>query len=46
MLDWIRDSMLADGKISPEDMDLFHLTDDPADAVAMILAAEAEEAVG
>ena len=46
MLDWIRGTMLGEGKISPEDVDLFHLTDDPAEAVAMILAAEQEEAVG
>jgi uncharacterized protein (TIGR00730 family) len=46
MLDWIRDTMRAEGKISPEDMDLFHLTDDPAETVELILAAEDEEAVG
>jgi uncharacterized protein (TIGR00730 family) len=46
MLDWIRGTMLGEGKISAEDVDLFHLTDDPAEAVALILAAEQEEAVG
>jgi uncharacterized protein (TIGR00730 family) len=46
MLDWIGGTMLAEGKISPDDVDLFHVTDDPAEAVAMILRAEDEEAVG
>ena len=46
MIDWIRETMLAEGKISPEDMDLFHLTDDPEETVALILAEEDEEAVG
>jgi uncharacterized protein (TIGR00730 family) len=46
MLDWIRDTVLAEGKISPEDTELFHLTDDPEETVALILAAEDEEAVG
>jgi uncharacterized protein (TIGR00730 family) len=46
MIEWIRETMLAEGKISPEDMDLFHLTDDVDEAVALILATEDEEAVG
>jgi uncharacterized protein (TIGR00730 family) len=46
MLDWIRDTLLAEGKISPQDIDLFHVTDDPAEAVRMIVATEDEEAVG
>jgi uncharacterized protein (TIGR00730 family) len=29
LLDWIRERMLGEGKISPEDLDLFTLTDDP-----------------
>lgn len=36
LVEWIRDRMLAGGKISAEDMDLFTLTDDPAEAVAVV----------
>jgi uncharacterized protein (TIGR00730 family) len=43
MLDWIKGTVLADGKISPEDIELFHVTDDPAEAVAIIKASEREE---
>ncbi len=28
MIDWIRGDLLADGMISPDDLDLLHLTDD------------------
>jgi uncharacterized protein (TIGR00730 family) len=37
LVDWIRDTMLAEGKISPADLDLLHVTDDPAAAVARIV---------
>src|SRR5690606_13312320 len=37
LLDWIRDQMLAIGKISPQDLDLIHLTDDPQEAVQVIV---------
>ncbi len=30
LVDWLRERMLGEGKISPEDMDLFSVTDDPA----------------
>jgi uncharacterized protein (TIGR00730 family) len=36
LLDWIRGTLLEGGYISPEDPDLFLLTDDPAEAVAII----------
>ena len=29
LIEWIKDTMLAHGCISPEDLDLFHVTDDP-----------------
>ncbi len=37
LLTWVRGEMLADGMISPNDLDLLHVTDDPEDAVARVL---------
>ena len=37
MLDWIRDQLLADGMISPSDLELLHVTDDPKIAVQRVL---------
>jgi uncharacterized protein (TIGR00730 family) len=36
LLDWIAERPLATGKISPEDVSLLHVTDDVAEAVALI----------
>src|SRR6266568_3741442 len=37
LLDWFRDDLLRDGMISPDDLELLHVTDDPEDAVARVL---------
>ncbi len=37
LMDWIRDPLLARGMISPEDLDLLYVTDDPADAIETII---------
>jgi len=37
LLDWIRGRLLPDGMISPEDLELLEVTDDPGRAVALIL---------
>jgi hypothetical protein len=37
LLDWIHGRLLPDGLISPEDLELLELTDDPARAVALQL---------
>ena len=37
MLDWVRGEMLADGLVSPSDLELLHLTDDPEDAVQRVV---------
>ncbi len=37
--DWIRSSMLAEGKVSAKDPDLLHVTDSPEEAVAVIVEA-------
>jgi uncharacterized protein (TIGR00730 family) len=37
LLEWIRERLLTDGMISPEDLELLEVTDDPARAVALQL---------
>ena len=37
LLEWIREEVLELGLISPEDVDLLHVTDDPGDAVRLIV---------
>src|SRR5207302_5513507 len=39
MLDWLRERTLPEGLISPEDVDLLHVTDSPAEAVAQVVDA-------
>jgi uncharacterized protein (TIGR00730 family) len=41
LLDWVRNTMLDDGKIGPADLDLVFVTDDPEEAVRHIVAADA-----
>jgi uncharacterized protein (TIGR00730 family) len=38
MLDWMKETALQDGKISPEDLTIFTVTDDVDEAVSVILA--------
>ena len=37
LLDWFRDDLLADGMISPDDLELLHVTDDTEDAVDQVI---------
>ncbi len=37
LLVWVRNEALADGMISPEDVELVHVTDDPDEAVRLVL---------
>jgi uncharacterized protein (TIGR00730 family) len=39
LLDWLRGTVLADGKISPADLDMLTLTDDVEEAVAIMASA-------
>ena len=39
LLEWVRGEALADGMISTEDVELLHVTDDPAEAVRVIVDA-------
>jgi len=41
LLDWVRSSALADGMVSPEDLELLTLTDEPRVAVETVLEAYA-----
>ncbi|GGK68906.1 cytokinin riboside 5'-monophosphate phosphoribohydrolase [Planomonospora parontospora subsp. parontospora] len=41
LLDWIRTTLVSTGKISPADVDLIQVTDDPAEAVRIIAEADA-----
>jgi uncharacterized protein (TIGR00730 family) len=45
LLDWVRTSMLAHGTVSEADLDLLTVTDDVAEAVAVIQAADAARAL-
>jgi predicted Rossmann-fold nucleotide-binding protein len=38
LLDWMRREMLEDSLISPEDVELLHLTDDPKEAVELVVS--------
>jgi uncharacterized protein (TIGR00730 family) len=37
LLDWVGDELIDHGMISPEDVELLHVTDDPAEAVQLIV---------
>ena len=39
LVNWLRDSMCAQGKIDPKDLDIFHVTDDPREALAIVTRA-------
>ncbi|MER0242537.1 TIGR00730 family Rossman fold protein [Streptomyces sp. HSW2009] len=36
LVDWMRDTLIAQGKASPRDLDLFHISDDVDEAVALV----------
>jgi uncharacterized protein (TIGR00730 family) len=38
LLVWLREEMLDDGLISPEDVELLYLTDDPSEAVELVVS--------
>ena len=43
LLDWLRDTVLAEGKISASDLDLLTLTDDVDEAVRLMVEASAKD---
>ena len=42
LLDWVRGRLVPDGMVSPDDLELLTVTDDPAEAVERVLASFAE----
>jgi uncharacterized protein (TIGR00730 family) len=38
LLDWVREEMLDDGLISPQDLELLMVTDDPEKAVELVVS--------
>src|SRR5882672_9026469 len=40
LLDWTREFALEEGKISPQDLDLLHLTDSPSEIVEIIIKSQ------
>ena len=36
LLDWVKGTVLKEGKISPDDLDILHITDDPDDIIKTI----------
>ncbi len=42
LLEWLRNTVAADGKIKPADLDLLSITDDPHEAVALATAFRAD----
>jgi len=38
LTDWIEDTLLSGGMVSPDDLDLLHVTDDPEDAVERVVS--------
>ena len=44
LLAWVNGDLLTEGLISPEDVELLHVTDDPAEAVRIIVASYEERA--
>jgi len=42
LVDWLRSTVLAEGKIVQRDLDLFTVTDDPAEAVRIVSAADSQ----
>jgi uncharacterized protein (TIGR00730 family) len=44
LVDWIRSRLVAEGKISPHDLDLMHLTDDPLEVRDRLMSAAHRQA--
>ena len=38
LVGWLQNTLLAEGKISPEDLDIFKIVDDPQEIVDLVVA--------
>ena len=43
LIDWIREQALAEGMVSPDDLDQLFVTDDPAEVVATVIERHAHQ---
>lgn len=43
LVEWIRTTLVNEGMISPEDVDLFHVVDDPKEAIDICLKAHSDQ---
>ena len=43
LMDWLRDTVVADGKLGPEDLDMLTLTDDVDEAVRLVVQARDDQ---
>ena len=46
LVDWLRNTVLAGGKVNQPDLELFTVTDDPDEAVRLVVAADGELGYG
>ena len=44
LVDWVGERMLAEGNIAPDDLELFTLTDDPAEVRDLLMSAAHRQA--
>ena len=44
LVDWIRERLVAEGKIAPQDLDLLRVTDDPLDVRERLMSAAHRQA--
>ena len=45
LIDWVRERLLAEGKIAPADLDLMRLSDDPAEVVEFVIEGATKQRV-
>jgi predicted Rossmann-fold nucleotide-binding protein len=45
LMGWLKDTLLAEGKIHPEELDLIQVVDDPEEVVEIIRKAHAEAGI-
>jgi hypothetical protein len=46
LLAWVRERLVAEGKISPEDVDILHVTDDPEEVASLVWDAACRQGMG